>query len=203
MHCTTLGACASGYSICVHPFWVLEYGSHRNVFKHFYRPQGKVMFSQVSVCPQSASWIFAHCSVLLRSGRYASYWNAFLFEGHQSVLWGHWYPCFGLLVMSVSGFNANVDSPVCILHCLDTTDSSDSTLVQHLLTSWQLAWRPSCCDSLTCIHVLVGLKSGIERAGMLHRHHLVQSFNYECFSRQINTRITMGIFSMAILVLLR
>ena len=92
------------------------------------------------------------------------------------------------------GLYANVDSPVCMLHCLDTTDSSDSTLVQHLLTSWQLAWRPSCCDSLTCIHVLVGLKSGIEHARMLHQHHLVQSFIYVCFSRQINTRITMGTF---------
>ena len=44
-----------------------------------YRPQGKVMFSQVSVCPQSASWTLAHCSALLRCGRYASYWNAFLY----------------------------------------------------------------------------------------------------------------------------
>ena len=37
------------------------------------------MFSQVSVCPQSAAWIVVHCSALLRRGRYASYWNAFLF----------------------------------------------------------------------------------------------------------------------------
>ena len=36
------------------------------------------MFSQVSVCPQSASWILVHCSALLRRGRYAFYWNAFL-----------------------------------------------------------------------------------------------------------------------------
>ena len=34
------------------------------------------MFSQVSVCPQSASWIPAHCSALLKCGRYASYWNS-------------------------------------------------------------------------------------------------------------------------------
>ena len=30
-----------------------------------YRPQGKVIFSQVSVCPQSASWLLVHCSTLL------------------------------------------------------------------------------------------------------------------------------------------
>ena len=45
-----------------------------------YRPQGKVMFSRVSVCPRSASWILVHCSALLHRGRYASYWNAFLLE---------------------------------------------------------------------------------------------------------------------------
>ena len=47
-------------------------------FGHCYRPQGKVMFSQVTVCPQSASWILVHCSALLQRSWYASYWNAFL-----------------------------------------------------------------------------------------------------------------------------
>ena len=41
--------------------------------------KGKVIFSQVFVCPQSASWLLDHCSSLLQRGRYASYWNAFLF----------------------------------------------------------------------------------------------------------------------------
>ena len=45
----------------------------------FYRPQGKVIFSQVSVCPQSGSWLLVHCSTLLQHARYASYWNAVLF----------------------------------------------------------------------------------------------------------------------------
>ena len=42
--------------------------------------KGKVMFSQMSVCPQSVSWLLIHCSALLRRGRYASYWNALLFK---------------------------------------------------------------------------------------------------------------------------
>ena len=46
----------------------------------YYRPQGKVMFSQVSVCPQSASRLPVNCLIFLRRGRYASYWNAFLFD---------------------------------------------------------------------------------------------------------------------------
>ena len=36
------------------------------------------MFSWMSVCPQLASWLIGHYSFLLRCGRYASYWNAFL-----------------------------------------------------------------------------------------------------------------------------
>ena len=54
-------------------FWIPEKS-------HFHRPQGKVMFSQVSFCPQSASWLLGHCSSLLERGRYTSYWNAFLLE---------------------------------------------------------------------------------------------------------------------------
>ena len=41
--------------------------------------KGKVMFSQVSVCPQSASWLLVHYSALLRRRHHASYWNAFSF----------------------------------------------------------------------------------------------------------------------------
>ena len=54
----------------------------------FYRPQGKVMFSQASVCPQSASWLLGHCSSFLQRGRYASYWSAF---------WLQWVPYFSSL----------------------------------------------------------------------------------------------------------
>ena len=46
------------------------------------------MFSQVSICPQSASWILVHCSALLRRGQYASYWNAFLFKFIITLLEG-------------------------------------------------------------------------------------------------------------------
>ena len=35
------------------------------------------MFSQVSVCPQSASWILAHCSALLQRGRYSGILECF------------------------------------------------------------------------------------------------------------------------------
>ena len=32
--------------------------------------------------------------------------------GHQSFLWGHWYPCFGLIVASVLGFKDRVDNEI-------------------------------------------------------------------------------------------
>ena len=59
----------------------------------------------------------------------------FFFAGNQSFLWGHWYPCFGLLVTSVLGFKPRVDTLACVLHYLHAMDSPDSSLVRHLLTS--------------------------------------------------------------------
>ena len=35
-----------------------------------------------------------------------------IFWGTQFLLWGHWYPCFGLLVTSALGFKARVDHPL-------------------------------------------------------------------------------------------
>ena len=88
--------------------------------------------------------------------------------GHKSFLWGHWYPCFGFLVMSALGFKARVDFLTCLVHHLCTTDSSDSPVVQYLLTSWWLVWEPSCF-----IHVLAyrhwwGSESRIKCAMLPH-----------------------------------
>ena len=42
-----------------------------------------------------------------------------IFGGHMSFLWGHWYPCFGLLVMPALGFKARVDPLlVCFVACM-------------------------------------------------------------------------------------
>ena len=64
------------------------------------------------------------------------------FGGYESFLWGPWYPCFGLLVTS-----ALVSEPGWIPHlsayCLCTMNSSGSSLVRHLLTSWRPAWSCS------------------------------------------------------------
>ena len=42
-----------------------------------------------------------------------------IFGGHKSFLWGHWYPCFGPVVMSTLGFKARGDPLlVCFLTCV-------------------------------------------------------------------------------------
>ena len=55
--------------------------------------------------------------------------------GQSLFLLGHWYPCFGLLVTSALGFKVRMDLLAYVIHWLYATESSDSPLVQHLLTS--------------------------------------------------------------------
>ena len=71
---------------------------------------------------------------------------------------------FGLLVMSAQSFKARLDPLACMLHHLCATGSSDSPLVQHLLTSWQPAWQSSCSNPHTCEQALVGFEFGIYHA---------------------------------------
>ena len=68
------------------------------------------------------------------------------FGGHESFLWGHWYPCFGLLVTSALGFKARVGSALFKLSGgvrVTLHIPWDSPLVRHLPTSWWPAWQPS------------------------------------------------------------
>ena len=42
-----------------------------------------------------------------------------IFGRHKSFLWGQWYPCFGLLVMTALGFKARVDPWLaCFVACM-------------------------------------------------------------------------------------
>ena len=63
--------------------------------------------------------------------------------------------------MSALGFKATVDPLTYMLCHLHTMESSDSLIVQHLLTSWQPACQLSCSDPHTCEQALVGLESRI------------------------------------------
>ena len=77
------------------------------------------------------------------------------FGGHKSFLWGHLYPRFELLVTSALGFKALVDSLVCMLHCLCTTNSS-----VHLWynTYWPLgSHHGSQAVSFTYVHLCMSI----------------------------------------------
>ena len=76
---------------------------------------------------------------------FSSFFKNF-FGGHESLLWGHWYPYFGLLVMSPLGFKARVGSALFQLSGgirVTLHIPWDSPLVRHLPTSWQPAWQLS------------------------------------------------------------
>ena len=64
-----------------------------------------------------------------------SYFFLKVFGGHESFLWGHWYPCFGLLVTSPLGFKARVGSALFKL-------SRGVCVTLHI--PWDSLWRDTC-----------------------------------------------------------
>ena len=69
--------------------------------------------------------------MILRNDKLNS--SSILFGGHQSFLWSHRYPCFGLLVTSPPGFQSQSGSPTCVLCRLCAMVFSDSTSGTDLL----------------------------------------------------------------------
>ena len=91
-----------------------------------------------------------------------------LFSGGGVV---HWYPCFGLLVKSPLGFKARV---VALFVLGGRVHVPDSSLVQHLLTSWQLAWLPS----WSLLHTCEGIDGTWSGDLWLHDQTVNQSWAY-------------------------
>ena len=80
-----------------------------------------------------------------------------MFGGHMLFLWGHWYPCFALLVMSPLSFKARVGNLICTWHLAYVLHVSwDAPLVWHLPISWQPAWLASSSLPQTCDQIFVG-----------------------------------------------
>ena len=94
----------------------------------------KVICSHLCICPLCLSFFFLK----------------FLADTCP-FLGGHWYPCFGFLVMSPLGFKARVGSALFTIFAEANVMyiPQDSPLVLHLLTSWQ----PACSRSLPHMHV--------------------------------------------------
>ena len=61
-----------------------------------------------------------------------SFFNNIL-EGMSPFLWSHWYSCFGLLVTSLLGFKARVDTLACVLRHQRATDSSSILEISGVL----------------------------------------------------------------------
>ena len=61
------------------------------------------------------------------------------------------------MVTSALGFKARVDTLACMPRCPCPMNSSDSNLVQHLVTFWQSAWQPSYFDPHTCTHTSINV----------------------------------------------
>ena len=93
----------------------------------------------------------------------------------MSFLWGHWYPCFGLLVTSALGFKARVDSLACFLACVLFLRFTSGATPANLLTAsmaaeplWPTYLQPS--DVSTSI-------GGIEVGAMARTYGLGQGSN--------------------------
>ena len=75
----------------------------------------------------------------------------------MSFLWGHWYLCFGLLVMSALGFKARVDSLACFLACALFLRFTSGATPADLLAAeplWPTYLQPSDISiSIGCVEV--------------------------------------------------
>ena len=107
-----------------------------------------------------------------------------VFGGHMSFFWGHWYPCFGFLVMSPLGFKARVSSALFAIFAEANVMyiPQDSPLVLHLPTSW---W-PACSRSLPHMHVQRWDLAQIRTCNRMNRRRT----RYHCASDPANYRLS-------------
>ena len=71
----------------------------------------------------------------------------FNFGGHKSILYGHWYPSFGILVMSALGFKARVDP----FYSFSSVWSSDPKLCIFIVVSGTHFWRHKSCRQVQTV----------------------------------------------------
>ena len=80
-----------------------------------------------------------------------------VFGGHMSFLGGHWYPCFGFLVMSSLGFKARVGSALfafCGGECnVHSSRSTSGATCANLLTAGTASHFPTCISNHPHMHV--------------------------------------------------
>ena len=92
----------------------------------------------------------------------------FNFDRHRSF-WGHWYFCFGLLVLSTLGFKVRVDPFLAVFFTHMKWIPQIHLWVQHLLIFWQPALQLALLTHILAhlSKTLVGLEPMIEHAAKL------------------------------------
>ena len=104
------------------------------------------------------------------------------FGGHKSFSWGHWYPCFGLQVMSALGFKAKV-GPFCMFSRL-----CDPQIHLWCDTSW--LYRGQYGSRAFLIHIpadvsaSIGGGSGLEQKFFNNRQQGTLFFTLNCWNVQ-------------------
>ena len=88
-----------------------------------------------SFCSQLASWLLSHCSSFLWRGRYASYWNAFLFQRKKFARLS-WLLVVTELVVSETQYRCKLSNEVCRFvdyHVMLTHQSKKVIKVERLV----------------------------------------------------------------------
>ena len=109
---------------------------------------------------------------------WVQFFFVFFLEDAHVLFWGHWYPCFGLLVMSPLGFKARVGSSLfvfyrgkCNVYCLRST--SGATHIDLLAACIVTSPVPTYC----CRGEVVGIQTHALRISVSQT--LYQWFSFE------------------------
>ena len=122
------------FPFCLRLFFVSIDDCHSFVEMRYLLLKGKRSVTRIRLWYQIAkkqrSYVIVKSKTSLRPGIF--------FLNHWRTFYGAigTYPCSGLLVMSTVGFQRQGGSLTCVLALLHVMDSSDSSLVWHLLSSW-------------------------------------------------------------------
>ena len=91
--------------------------------------------------------------------------QAQILGGHKSFLWGHWYPCYRLLMMSVLGFKVRVNPLLaCFLTCVILRFTSGVTPADCISIEVSMAAQPFQSPYLRIMCPLAGFKPTIVHA---------------------------------------
>ena len=116
----------------------------------------------VDTCPFLVVWTLQSKLPNCRSDMVFFFFKKSFWWTHV-LFWGHWYPCFGFLVMSPLGFKARVGSALFAIFAEADVMyiPQDSPLVLHLPTFWAAGAQPVTSPH-ACAEVGLGSDSNVQ-----------------------------------------